>query len=548
MRYKYLLLIVGLFILFLLPRINFNYPITLSEAKEAYTSHSIIESGRDTNGNIPALLFRADNDYLSTLGVYFRIPSVYLFGLGNFGVRLPGIVAGLLGLYIFYKLSGLLLSKNISYIATFLLGISPFFVQINIFSLGQTLALLTFFASFYYFCKRNTFKFLLFLGFSILSSFSVFPAAVLLVIFYFHPGKGFKTIFYCLLTIIAISILLLRINPELGNFLVRETIIQDLKPSSFTFEIDKRLSFGQIVSSPLITPKFNYNRLAFNKGYFGITEFFKALVRPFDYESLTSSFQSQTILAKERIDSFALPKVFFWEAPLIFFGAILFLRSKYKNLKILFLTVAVSLVIFKEGSLYLTLPILVWLNSLSLEYLLQIRRKVIGRMVLVGLVLLFAGSYSDFIYRLRTQVYLWANPNDVAQYQIWGFITKQGFDKGKIVVTDRLGDPAFYYLFYNRTDPYFFQQNKILAQTPIAGKARILKVGKVEFRSFKYEDTLKVGNEIWVGLPGEFVGARSDFSTINQISNGQIVGKIKSVKQANKLFGDDLWFVTPNSE
>src|SRR3972149_2921753 len=97
---KYLLLL-GIFVLFLLARIDLNFPATLDEAKEAYTSFSIIETGRDTNGQIPGLFFRADNDYLATCGVCLRIPSIFIGGLGSLGVRLPGVSAGLLVLYVF---------------------------------------------------------------------------------------------------------------------------------------------------------------------------------------------------------------------------------------------------------------------------------------------------------------------------------------------------------------------------------------------------------------------------------------------------------------
>ena len=548
MRYKSLLLILVLFLIFLPTRMSLDYPITLSEVKEAYTSYSIIKIGKDTNGEPPGIFFQADNDYLSTLGVYLRIPFIYILGLNNSSVRLPGILIGLLTLYVFYTLARLLLPKNISIISTLLLGFSPYLIQINIFNFGGTLTLLNFLLAFYFYRKKNTFTFLLFCVLAGLSSLSALPAILVLVISYYYVNGEKRKVYYCVTTALIIFAVLLKTNPQLGNFLVRESIVRDLLPSSYTFEIDRRLSFGQIISSPLITPKFNYNRLAFNKAYFGLTEFLKELIRPFDYEILTSSFQAQTILAKERIDSVALPKVFFWEAPLIILGVIIFLKLKYKNLKILFLAVAASLGIFKESSFYLALPIIVWLNSLTLDYLLQIRRTTLGRVVLVILVLLFLGSYSDFIYRLRTQKYSWGEPNDVAQYQIWNFINKEGVDKGRTVVTDRLGDPAFYYLFYKRIDPYFFQQNKILSQTLIAGRTRILKVGEVEFRSFKYYDSPKGENEIWVGLPGEFVGEKKDFSTIEHVPSGQIVGKIRSVKQASKLFGDELWFVTPNSE
>src|SRR3989304_3353570 len=246
---------LGFTILFLLTRVYLDFPVTLDEAKEAYTSFSIIESGKDTNGEIPSLLFRGDNNYLSVIPIYLRVMSVKFLGLGSFGVRIPGVVAGILGLFVFYKLSRLLFSKQVSLIAALVLSASPFFVQMNIFSLSQTLSILTLMAAFYFFVKKKT------------HAFFICICVFLGIIFINYPG--------------------------LGTYLVGQSIVQDLKPSSYTFEIDKRLSFGKLISSPLITQKFNYNRLVFNKAYYGLTVFFKNLVKPFDYELLTSSFQDR---------------------------------------------------------------------------------------------------------------------------------------------------------------------------------------------------------------------------------------------------------------
>jgi len=534
---------LGFTILFLLTRVYLDFPVTLDEAKEAYTSFSIIESGKDTNGEIPSLLFRGDNNYLSVIPIYLRVISVIFWGLGSFGVRIPGVVAGILGLFVFYKLSRLLFSKQVSLIAALVLSASPFFVQMNIFSLSQTLSILTLMAAFYFFVKKKTHAFLISILLSILSSFWVLPACLVIVIYYFYRQRGVKiTLYYFVGICVFLGIIFIN-YPRLGTYLVGQSIVQDLKPSSYTFEIDKRLSFGKLISSPLITQKFNYNRLVFNKAYYGLTVFFKNLVKPFDYELLTSSFQAQTILSKERIDTVALPKIFFWEAPLIFFGIILALRKRSKEIYILFIASLTSLIVFGQKSFYILLPPLVWLNALSLSYILDNRTKVFSKAILIILIFLFLGSYLDFVYRLNTQKLLWGNPESVAQYKIWNYIDKEDLGKEKIIITDRLGDPAFYYLFYSRLSPQFFQQGKTISHAPIDGEDRILKIGDIEFRAFKYSESLKSKNELWIGLPGEFVGEKKDFSKITEVPRGKIITKISSIKQENVLLGDEIWIV-----
>ncbi|MGB6839229.1 MAG: glycosyltransferase family 39 protein, partial [Microgenomates group bacterium] len=134
-------LVLLVFVLsFFILRSKIDFPIILDEAKESYTAYSIIKTGKDTNGDFPGLFFRSNNNYLSSLGVYFRIPSIYLFGLSDLGVRLPSIVFSLITVYFFYLVSRhFLKNKNRVLLATFLFAISPFFIQLNIFDLGTTL-------------------------------------------------------------------------------------------------------------------------------------------------------------------------------------------------------------------------------------------------------------------------------------------------------------------------------------------------------------------------------------------------------------------------
>jgi hypothetical protein len=539
---KYIVFL-GILLLFFLTRINLEFPISLEEARESYTSYSLIEIGNDSNGGPPGLFFRADNNYLPTLPVYLRTIPIHFFGLGSLGVRIFGVFFGLLGVFVFYKLSRLLFSKAHSLTATLMLAASPFFVQLNIFNLGQTLSLVFFVVGLFFYFKKNTIFFLVFLLLSTLSSFWAIPACLIIGVYYLFKVKGAKVSLYFLMGLVVVLGIILATCPELGKYLLRESLVQDLKPASFTYEIDKRLSFGKIISSPLITEGFNFNRIAFNKVYFGITEFFKSLVKPFDYEYLTSSFQTQTILARERLDSVALPRIFFWEVPLILFGAILYLRSKDRKLIIIPMSIFASLLIFKDKALYLFIPVIVWLSALSLVYLVDNRKKILNKSILFVILLLLLGSYSDLISRLKDEKLDWIDPNSLSQYRIWNLLGDIDLSGKSVIVTDRLGEPAFYYLYYNKIEPEYFQKNKTLSHVPVNGTIRILKVGAVEFRSFKYSEEAKSKDKIWVGLPGEFLGEKESFKEIKGVPGGQIVDRVPAVRQTNKLFGDEVWIV-----
>lgn len=247
-------LILVFFVLsFFILRSKVDFPVTLNEAKESYTAYSIIKTGKDTNGDFPGLFFRSDNNYLSSLGVYFRIPSIYLFGLNDLGVRLPSIAFSLIVVYVFYLVSRQFLkNKNKVLLATFLFAISPFFIQLNIFDLGMTLGLLFILLSVYFFIQ-NDFKFFLITSFmAILSSFSTLPFVLVSLVFYSYQKGKIKSLLTVILVIFLSTAIFLKLNQEFSNFIVRETIIKDILPSSYTHLIDKKLSFGQNLLSPIV--------------------------------------------------------------------------------------------------------------------------------------------------------------------------------------------------------------------------------------------------------------------------------------------------------
>lgn len=536
-------LLIFVFLFFIL-RFKIDFPLTLDEVKEGYTAYSIIKTGKDTNGDSPGLFFRSDNNYLSSLGVYLRIPSIYLFGLNDLGVKLPSIVFSLITVYIFYLVSRYFLrNKNKVLLATFLFSTSPFFVQLNIFDLGVSLGLFFILLSLYFFVQDNLKFFLIASLLSILASFSTLPFVLVLLLFSFYQKGRIDSLLTVILAIFFSGVILLKSNQEVSNFLVRETIIRDILPSSYTHLIDKKLSFGQALSSPLITRKFNFNRIPHNKLFYGVREIFKSVIRPFNFELLTSSFQSQTILAKEEIDSVALPKFFFWEAPIVFLGLIWFLKKKNVALFVFVLGTLASFLIFKENSLGLALPLVAFSETVFIFNLKKILRPLSfrGAIVLIAALLLF--SYASFLDLLWSHQFSWFNEQDLRQYQIWETLTASDLEENKIVVTDRLGEPVNYFLFYERVDPSFYQEQRKLGVITSAGIRRVEKVGRVEFRSFKYFESPRGPDEIWVGLAGEFVGENKDFGKITEVVDGEIFKRIENVKQGNEFIGNELWFV-----
>lgn len=74
------------------------------EAALGYDAYSIMHTGRDEFGAFMPAVLRSFDDYKPALYAYLAIPTVALFGLTTFAVRLPSVVMGVLGILVMYFL------------------------------------------------------------------------------------------------------------------------------------------------------------------------------------------------------------------------------------------------------------------------------------------------------------------------------------------------------------------------------------------------------------------------------------------------------------
>ena len=102
------------------------------EAALGYNAYSVLKTGRDEYGTWFPLSLRSYDDYKPPLYMYLTVPSVALFGLETWAVRLPSAIAGILaviGTYYFVK--ELFRKDAIAYVCALLLAISPWHIQFS---------------------------------------------------------------------------------------------------------------------------------------------------------------------------------------------------------------------------------------------------------------------------------------------------------------------------------------------------------------------------------------------------------------------------------
>lgn len=111
-----------------------KYPtgFTPDEASFGYDAYSLLQTGKDQWGDPWPLTFRSFGDSKLPLYTYIAMPSVALFGLNEFAVRLPSALFGVLAVYATYVLaSALFKKKSIATISSLLLAVSPWHVALS---------------------------------------------------------------------------------------------------------------------------------------------------------------------------------------------------------------------------------------------------------------------------------------------------------------------------------------------------------------------------------------------------------------------------------
>src|SRR3989339_2178944 len=76
------------------------------EVSLGWNGYSVLRTGMDEHGRfLPIDTFFAFGDYKPPLYIYAVVPSIWLFGLNEFAVRLPSALAGTLLVVVTYFLS-----------------------------------------------------------------------------------------------------------------------------------------------------------------------------------------------------------------------------------------------------------------------------------------------------------------------------------------------------------------------------------------------------------------------------------------------------------
>lgn len=116
------------------------------EVSIGYNAYSVLKTGKDEWNQPFPVHFKAYGEYKLPMQIYLSIPGIYFFGLNELGVRITPVIYGTLTVVVMFFLGRALFASELAGLAAaFLLGISPWHIQLTRASFESSLA--TFFIS-----------------------------------------------------------------------------------------------------------------------------------------------------------------------------------------------------------------------------------------------------------------------------------------------------------------------------------------------------------------------------------------------------------------
>ncbi len=129
-----LFLIAGLALLLRSYNVSENPPaLSWDEVSIGYNAYSILKTGRDEHGRfLPYDAFIGYGDYKPPLAVYLTVPSVALFGLTEFAVRLPSVIFGVASVVLLYfVIWELLRNPTVGILTSLSVAVSPWHINLS---------------------------------------------------------------------------------------------------------------------------------------------------------------------------------------------------------------------------------------------------------------------------------------------------------------------------------------------------------------------------------------------------------------------------------
>jgi len=491
------------------------------EASIAYNAYSILKTGKDEWNQPFPVHFKSYGEYKLPVQIYASIPGIYFLGLNELGVRITPVIYGTLTVLVIFFLGRILFESEIAGLASaFLLGISPWHIQLTRASFESSLATFWVSLGMWFLIKgfKNQRWFII----------SMIPFA--LSVFTYNSARIFTPLF--LLTILFIY------RKELLKFkkiiflsmLVFTIFLIPLTPFLLSGERSSRYKLVSITDDPGLIPRINENRgdsklpkplprLLHNKVTYISFYFARNYLAHFTPQFL---FISGTPHKQHHVQN--MGELYWFQVPFLLIGliALFYLKHKFKGLLLAWLMLAFIPVAVTNDSIPHALRTLIAAPFhqivTAFGFLLSIKwmRSFSKLIKVVFISLLFVSIAISFIYYLNQYINVY--PKEYSKdwqfgyKQVVNYIDKHKDEYDEIVFTRHYGEPHMFTLFYLNYDPSKYQNDPNLIRFETYDWVRVLKFDKFYFPDLGDKGTQFA--DIVKDNPGKkllFIGRSMDF-------------------------------------
>lgn len=490
---------------------------TPDEASFGYDAYSLLHTGRDQWGHSWPLVLESFGDSKMPLYAYLAMPSVALFGLNEFAVRLPNAILGTLAILVTYLLViEVFKDKKTALLASFLLAISAWHIPMSrgAFEANITTFLLPLSLLFYFKSKKHS-KYLslaaIIAGLNIFSYHSArFVTPLLfasLLLFDIRKIKKDKQ-FYIAGAVSVIVVLLVGLTYLQGA--------GSRLASSGIFSLgatDQRYLAAQVGANDL------FSRFFYNKPIYIAATFFKNYLSYFSpgflFVSGAAEFTYGMVAGKALL--------YLGEAILLASFFVMLIKKGVKDYKwlivwILMAPIPAALTIGPGSAANRAVVMLPALQIMAALGAIYISSKNLVRLIFVSIIISFVFFFHSYLY---------LQPAKGSASMIYG--AKQAFEYtnsisgqySQIVVSKKLSEPHIFAAFYTKIEPQVFQEasNEWDYKSKLLGWVDQLdeyKLGKYVFKSIDWKiDSRNYPNSIFIGSPDDFSENVQPIYTVN---------------------------------
>ena len=502
---------------------------TPDEASQGYSAYSLLKTGTDEWGTSwPITSFKSFLDYKAPLQTYLMIPSIAIFGLNEFSVRLPSALFGVLAIIGVYLLASTIFeNKTVGLLASFILAISPWHFQFSRMALEANLISFFFPLGLYFFAeglKKSKYLFYSAILWSVgLYSYHAFkiylPLFLLAIILLFRhqlavlPKKSIiKTIIFFLL--IASPLIYQSIFGQASRRGV-DLLVTNLD-SNQSEQVHNAISYANYRTPNYLIEKVFHNKYTFAFDKF--VENFTSYLSPSFWFTEGGRETTYSVIPGRGL-------LYFWQFPVIVFALYkLFQEKKYHQLKFIIpwlLLAAIPAAITKEGyrpnraAAFATLFEIVSAYGL---YLLFVREKYLKKYTILAVFVVamsFIFYMEDYFSSSKTQF-----PNAMSYGWNKAVVAVNNLEsKYDVVQIERGSQSQSFFAFYKPISPNDFQKATYdwdTTKVSYLDQIGEYKIGKYLFKDFSWPENR---NNHTIYLASKFNTLPSDRHTIQVIYN-----------------------------